>query len=57
MAILDGEDPYDVDLPNDKKKSGVTFNETVERIEVLTEVESKNNNLSRDDDEVNDSRL
>lgn len=47
MAILDGMDNIEVESPSDKKKSGVTFNELVERIEVLTD-DVKESDLTTD---------
>lgn len=56
IAILEGTD---VDSPSEKKKSGVTFNELVERIEVLSDDDLKDTNLALNDsdDDDKDSRL
>jgi len=57
MAILDGtEITTEKDSLSDRKKTGVTFNELVERIEVLTE-DTKDSGIPPSDDEENSVRL
>ena len=58
MAILDGTDTAEIESPNDRKKSGVKFNELVERIEVLTDDLKDNNSfIMQSDDEDNNEKL
>lgn len=59
MAILDGtETTTEKDSLSDRKKTGVTFNELVERIEVLTDDTKDNNSIiPPSDDEDNSVRL
>lgn len=55
IAILDGTNDSTAELesPYDKKKTNVTFNELVERIEVITEPELNIPNIPRFENEEN----